>query len=215
MSGRVAEPLGSRLRLIVVTDTALARPHSVPDVVAAALRAGAPAIQLRNKGESARDLVQAGHELRALTRASGALLFVNDRIDVALVIGADGVHLGPDDLPVPAARALAPEGFLIGRSANDPEAARRAVADGADYIGCGTVFPTSTKADAGEVIGLTGLGRTAAAVGLPVIGIGGITEARAEAVAASGAAGVAVVGAVMDSTDVAETVRNLLSPWSG
>lgn len=205
--------MARRLRLIVVTDAALAAPHTVVEVVDQALAAGAPAIQLRNKGESARSLLTIGRELRVLTREAGALFFVNDRVDVALALEADGVHLGPDDLPVTAARRIVPEGFLIGRSADDTDVARRAVAEGADYIGCGTVFRTSTKVDAGAVIGVEGLSRVARAVAVPVVGIGGITEDRAEDLANSGAAGVAVVGAVMRSGDVARTVGRLLDAW--
>lgn len=202
--------LRGALRVLVITDRRLAGARGVAGVVEAALSAGARAVQLRNKGESARQLLAVGSELRALTRKVNALLFVNDRLDVALALEADGVHLGPDDLPVAAARAVAPPGFLIGRSADDPEVARRAVAEGADYIGCGTVYATTTKADAGEVIGLEGLGRVAAAVRVPVVGIGGITVARAAEVARTGAAGVAVVGAVMSAADPAGAVRALM-----
>jgi thiamine-phosphate pyrophosphorylase len=205
--------LARRLRLIVITDSERARPRAVVEVVSAALRAGAPTIQLRDKHASALELLELGRSMRELTRASGALLFVNDRLDVALAVGADGVHVGPDDLPVGAVRAAAPAGFLIGASADDPEVARRLVADGADYVGCGAVYATSTKPDAGEVIGLEGVERVARAVDVPVIGIGGITVERSAEVAATSAAGVAVVAAVMAASDVAGTVRALLEPW--
>ncbi len=198
-----------------MTDAALAAPRPVIDVVEAALDAGAPAIQLRNKGESARALHEIGLVIRRLTGRAGALFFVNDRLDVALSLGADGVHLGPDDIPVHAARAVAPEGFLIGYSTDDPAEATRAVGDGADYIGCGTVYRTSTKGDAGAAIGVEGLARVARAVAVPVVGIGGIDERRVDEVATSGAAGCAVVGAVMRAPDVAATVARLLAPWSG
>jgi thiamine-phosphate pyrophosphorylase len=124
------------------------------------------------------------------------------------------VHLGPDDLPVASARRAAPPGFLIGASADDPDLARRLVADGAGYIGCGTVYATTTKPDAGEIIGLEGLERVARAVEVPVVGIGGITVERAAEVAQkTSAAGVAVVGAVMCAADVSGVVRGLLAPW--
>lgn len=206
--------LRAALRLLVITDRRLAAPRSPTEVVGAALDAGARAVQLRNKGDSARELLAAGAELRALTHAAGALLFVNDRLDVALALGADGVHLGPDDLPVTAARAVAPPPFLIGRSADDPDVARRAVDDGADYIGCGTVYPTSTKGDAGAVIGLEGLERVARAVSVPVLAIGGITVERAEEVAGTAASGIAVVGAVMSAPNPARTVRGFLAPFA-
>lgn len=206
--------LARRLRLIVITDAKLASPRSVVDVVAEALQGGAPAVQLRNKGEPARELVAVGRELRRLTRDAGALLFVNDRLDVALTVDADGVHVGPDDLPVAAVRAAAPPGFLIGRSADDVAVARQAVGDGADYIGCGTVYATSTKQNAGDVIGPEGLSRVAGAVDVPVVGIGGITAGRAPEALAAGAAGVAVVGAVMAAADPAAAVRTLLGESS-
>ena len=202
--------LSRALRLIVITDTGLAAPRTVVEVVSAALAGGAQAVQLRNKGEGARELMAVGRELRERTRAAGSLLFVNDRMDVALALEADGVHLGPDDLPVAAVRRHAPPGFLVGRSADDPLVARTAVADGADYIGCGTVYATTTKADAGDVIGLTGLRAVVEAVSVPVVGIGGITVERTSEVLATGAAGVAVVGAVMAAADPAAAVRDFL-----
>ena len=117
-----------------------------------------------DKRSSARDLLESARGLRKLTAAWGALLFVNDRLDVALAAGADGVHLGPHDLPVSLARGAAPDHFLIGHSTDVPEVAKRAVQEGADYIGCGAVFPTDSKKDAGEVIGISRLARVAEAV---------------------------------------------------
>ena len=205
--------LAKRLRLIVLTDAVLAAPRSVVDVVAEALAAGAPAIQLRNHGEAARDLLRAGREIRKLTRAHDALFFVNDRLDVARSLEADGIHVGPWDPPVAAIRGMVGPRFLIGRSADDPDVARNAVSDGASYVGCGTVYPTGTKKEAGEVIGLTGLEAVVRSVAVPVVAIGGITADRAVQVAATGAAGIAVVGAVMGSNDVAAAVRALMAPW--
>ncbi|MDP2957532.1 MAG: thiamine phosphate synthase [Longimicrobiales bacterium] len=207
--------LRSALRVLVLTDRRLAGSRDVREVVASALEAGARAIQLRNKGDSAWELLALGRDLRAMTRERGALLFVNDRVDVAMALEADGVHVGPHDLPVAAVRAIAPRDFLVGRSTDDPEVARRAVAEGADYIGCGTVYATATKADAGEVIGLSGLEAVVRAVRVPVIGIGGITVQRAGEVARIGAAGVAVVGAVMAASDPAAAVRGLLGAFGG
>jgi len=197
----------------VITDRELARPRSVQAVAAEAVRAGAGAVQLRNKGDGARQLLETGKELRDITSEAGALLFVNDRLDVALALGADGVHLGADDLPVASARRVVPEGFLIGCSADDADVAADLVRQGADYVGCGTVYATTTKPDAGSVIGLDGLDRVARAVTVPVVGIGGITAARAGEVAGTAASGVAVVGAVMSAADVGEAVRALLAPW--
>lgn len=183
-------------------------------VVSAALAAGAPAIQLRDKDADARAVGELARILREVTTRHGALLFVNDRVDVALAAGADGAHLGPDDLPVAAVRAGVPREFLLGYSTDDPEIARRAVADGADYIGCGTVYATRTKANAGAAIGLARLDEVARAVDVPVVGIGGVTAARAPEVAATKAAGIAAVGAVMAAADPGGAVRALLAPFA-
>ena len=200
------------LRLIVVTDTALAAPRSVRDVVADALDAGAPAIQLRDKNADASTILAEARELLTLVRRYGALLFINDRIDVALAAGADGVHLGPDDIPIEAARRIAP-GLLIGYSTDDPEEARRAQDAGADYIGCGAVFGTRTKDVGGEAIGIDRLNNVVDAASIPVVGIGGVTVENVHEIGRSRAAGAAVVGAVMAAEDPASTVRSLLAAF--
>jgi thiamine-phosphate diphosphorylase len=132
---------------------------------------------------------------------------------VALAAGADGVHLGPDDLPVAAARAVAPE-ILIGYSTDDPERARTAQQDGASYIGCGAVFGTRTKDVGDEAIGIERLRAVVQAVDIPVVGIGGITGENAGAVAAAGAAGAAVVSALMRARAPAATAREVLGAFS-
>lgn len=204
------EELAHRLRLVVVTDRDQASPRDIAEVTRAALRAGRVSVQLREKHLPPREVLPLARRFRALTRTAGALFFVNDRLDLALAVGADGVHLGPDDLPVYAARRLAPPGFLIGYSASHPAAARDAVAQGANYIGCGTVYPTQTKADAGAAIGVYRLAGVVRSVDAPVVGIGGITAERAPEVFAAGAAGCAVVGAVMASPKPGRTVRAFL-----
>lgn len=207
-------PLAARLRLLVLTDAKLAAPRTVEEVVSAALEAGAPAIQLRDKEASPRELLSQARRLRNMTRSAGALLFVNDRVDVALAAEADGVHLGPDDLPVSEARAAVPRGFLVGSSTDDPEGARSAQAQGADYIGCGAVFRTTTKDVGGEAIGLEGLEAVARAVTIPVVAIGGVAPEGARRISThTAAAGVAVVGAVMASSDPAAATRALLAPF--
>jgi thiamine-phosphate pyrophosphorylase len=207
---------GIDVRLIVITDADLARPRPVAEVVAAALEAGAPVIQLRAKQATAAALLEDARALLPLVRRHGARLVVNDRLDVALAAGADGVHLGPDDLPVAAVRAQAPAPFLIGYSTDDPAAAARAAAEGADYIGCGAVFGTTSKADAAnEKIGTARLDQVARAVDIPVVGIGGIDGGNVAEVAATAAAGVAVIGAVMAAADPGAAARALLEAMSG
>jgi thiamine-phosphate pyrophosphorylase len=202
------------LRLIVITDRLLAAPRTVLEIVAAALEAGAPAIQLRDKQAPAGDVARLALALLPLVRAARARLFINDRVDVALAVGADGVHLGPDDLPVDAARRITPPGFLIGYSTDDPATAQAAVAAGASYIGCGAVFGTTTKAAAAtERIGTERLDAVARAVDIPVIGIGGIDPSNIDAIAGTAAAGAAVIGAVMAAPDPGAAVRRLLEPF--
>ena len=207
--------------MTVITDEVLARPRALSDVVREALAAGAPTVQLRLKSASARELLEAAQTLMPIVRSAGALFIVNDRLDVALAAGADGVHLGPDDLPVKDVRRVADarsgvaDTFIVGYSTDTTDEAARAEAEGADYLGVGAVYATANKSDAGDVIGLKGLRRVVKAVSIPVVAIGGITPERAPAVAKTGACGSATIGAVMSATEPAEAVRELLLPFGG
>jgi thiamine-phosphate diphosphorylase len=202
--------LRDRLRLIVVTDPDCGAGRTVVDVVRAALRGGAPAIQLRMKDASAREMTELARALLAETRPAGALLFINDRVDVAIAVGAEGAHVGQDDLPVHAARAITPPGFLLGVSAETAELARAAEADGADYVGVGPVYVTGSKADAGDAVGVERIAEVGAAVRIPVVGIGGIAIHNAPPVLHAGAAGIAVISAVMRADDPEAATRALL-----
>jgi thiamine-phosphate pyrophosphorylase len=209
----VTPDLAQRLALLVITDPELAAGRSLLGVVEEALEGGCRAVQLRLKGASARQLLTTAMAFRQLTHRYGALLFVNDRVDVALAAGADGVHLGPTDLPVAAVRAWAGPRMLIGYSTDDPEVARATVEAGADYLGCGAVFGTTTKDVGNEAIGVQRLDEVARAVRVPVVGIGGITPDNAHHVAQTAAAGVAVVGAVMSAPDPRRASELLLAPF--
>ena len=211
MSGALAD----RLRLIVVTDPDCGSGRSVLDVARAALSGGAPAIQLRMKDAPAREMAGLARALLAETRRAGALLFVNDRVDVALAAGADGAHVGQDDLPAAAARAIAPPGFLLGVSAETAELARQAQADGADYVGVGPVYATGSKADAGDAVGVERVAEVAAAVRIPVVGIGGIGIPNAPPVIRAGAAGLAVISAVLRADDPEAAARALVAVARG
>lgn len=204
------DPPRRALRLMVITHPRPACGRPLEEVVEMVAAAGAGAIQLRDKEAPPREVVALARRLRAVTARRGALLIVNDRLDIALAAGADGVHLGPDDVPVAAARRVVPDGFLLGHSTDDPGVARRAEADGADYLGCGTVFPTTSKADAGAVIRIGGLAAVARAVRIPVLAIGGVTAARVPLLGGSGAGGVAVISAVMAARRPANATRGLL-----
>ena len=210
---RARNPDTLDLRLIVITDRVLAAPRDLTEVVRSALSAGAPAVQLRDKNATARELFEQAIWLRALTREYHARLFINDRLDIALAADADGVHLGPDDIPLVAARAAVPDNFLIGVSTDDPQAAQAAQQRGADYLGCGAVFGTTSKDVAGQAIGTAQLQRVVEAVRIPVVGIGGVDVSNVGAVAATGAAGTAVIGAVMKAAHIEQTVQRLLHPF--
>lgn len=203
-------PLAHRLRLMVISDPDTGAGRGLLDIVRGALRGGAPAIQLRAKAATAREMLELARALAPEIRSAGALFLVNDRVDIALSAGAGGAHLGDDDLPLSAARAIAPPGFVLGRSADTVEQARAAEREGADYIGAGPVYVTASKADAGIPIGPDGIRNIASAVGIPVVGIGGIKNTTAGAVTAAGAAGVAIIRAVINAPDPERATRALL-----
>ncbi len=171
---------------------------------AAAARGGASMLQVRLKHASSRELVEV---TRALVAAVDVPVLVNDRADVALAAGAAGVHLGIDDLPVSAVRAIAPPGFIVGASFGDE--AELAHARGADYVGIGPVHATASKLDAGTAIGIDGFARLRALVPCPAIAIGGVGAADAAPLCAAGAAGVAVIRAVFGAADPEAAAREL------
>jgi thiamine-phosphate pyrophosphorylase len=210
-SGHATAPARSPLALgvYVVTDERLAGGRPLVAIVRAALRGGAHAIQLRAKDAPARAQLALGRELRALTQQAGALFIVNDRADLAVALDADGVHVGEDDLPPELARRIVGPRRIVGVSTNSVEAALAAQQAGADYLGVGTIYPTTTKADAGEAVGPAMVAAIKARVTLPIVGIGGIRAENAAAVIEAGADGVAVVGAVIAATDPVAAAREL------
>jgi len=198
------------LRLHVLTDRKLSLGRSHLEVAQAAIDAGARLIQFREKEMSTREMVETARQLRKLTRESGATLIVNDRLDVALAVDADGIHVGQDDLPAQIAREFLGAGKIIGVSASTLDEALRAVQDGADYLGVGPVFATGSKADAGVPIGLEGLAAIKRHVSIPIVAIGGITHGNLADVIAAGADGVAVISAVVSQADITAATRHLL-----
>jgi thiamine-phosphate pyrophosphorylase len=190
--------LKEKLRLLVITDKKL-KPNIVK-AIEDVLRGGATSIQLRLKESSTKEMIEVGRKIRKLTRNYGALYFVDDRLDVALATDADGVQLGPDDMPIAIAREMAPN-LIIGGSVYSLEEAVRAESEGADFLGAGSVFASPTKTDA-RVIGLNGLREIVKNVKIPVVAIGGINTSNAEAVLKTGVAGIAVISAVMGAEDV-------------
>ena len=201
--------LASRLALHVLTDHEWSRGRDMLSVAAAALDGGATVIQLRDKSASTRLLIEEGLALRALTRERGALLIVNDRVDVALAVEADGAHVGQDDMPAGLARRLLGHKRILGVSAANIEEADEAVAGGADYLGVGPIFPSPGKADAGPATGVHLLTELAKRYTIPLIAIGGITAENAAEVIRAGACGVAVITAVVYAEDITAASRLL------
>jgi len=196
-------------RLHVITDTRPGR--DALSVVAAALSAGADTVQVRVEDDCTdRDAFSLAGRMLALCAPYGVLCLVNDRVDVALAAGADGVHVGADDLPVAVVRRLLGPLAVVGATARDPETARRAVDDGASYLGCGPAFATSTKDGLPDPIGPSGVAAVAGAVDVPVVAIGGIRVERIAELTRAGASGVAVVGALSSAPDPAAATRALL-----
>lgn len=185
------------LRLCLVTDRAQTRGRDLLEVVDGCLSAGLPAVQLREKDLGAAELARLGRALRGLTARRGAWLIVNDRVDVALAIGADGVQRTSTSLPVADIRAVADKRLKIGASVHSRAEAQAAAEAGADWIVFGPVYDTPSKRAYGPPQGLAALAATAAAVGVPVVAIGGITPERVREVLACGARGVAAISAIL------------------
>ncbi len=204
-----AETLQARLALHVLTDREWSRGRSTLNVAETAIRGGATVIQLRDKTASTRMLVEEGLALRALTREAGVLLIVNDRIDVALAIDADGAHVGQDDMPSSLARKLLGK-RILGVSAGTVAEARDAIQAGADYLGVGPIYPTSTKADAGGAVGLSLLQEISSFSSIPLVAIGGITRDNTPAVLRTGASGIAVITAVVNAEDITVATHALV-----
>jgi thiamine-phosphate pyrophosphorylase len=192
------------LRLIAITDNVRDGQAGLIERAAASARGGATCIQLRLKDVSARDLAGLAAEL---IRSVGIPVIINDRADVALAVGAAGVHLGADDIPVRAVRSFAPAGFIVGASVGSDEEIENA--KGADYVGIGPVYATGSKKDAGKAIGVDGFSRLAVATGLPAVAIGGITPANARDAIEAGAAGVASIASLFGATDPLSAAREM------
>jgi thiamine-phosphate pyrophosphorylase len=195
--------------LYLVTSQSMSAGRSTQDVVRAALAGGVKLIQLREKELPLRAYVTLAEELRDLTAQAGALLIINDRVDVALAVGADGVHLGQDDFPVPAARRLAPD-LIIGASTHSIEEARRAQDEGSSYLNIGPVFPTGTKRWEGEFLGVEGVKRIARVTKIPFTVMGGIKKEHFPELVRAGARTLVLVTAVTAAPDPCRAAHELL-----
>lgn len=195
--------------LHVLTDPHLSRGRSHLEVVEAALAGGADVIQFRDKMLSGSRLTEVAWPLREATRRAGRVFIVNDSLELASSVDADGLHIGEGDLEVALARRMWTAPKVLGVSARTPARARAAASEGADYLGTGPVFGTTSKANAPEAIGLTGLRGVIAQVSIPVIAIGGVDAANAALAIEAGASGVAVISSVVAADDVERATHEL------
>ena len=192
--------------IYLVTDDGCLQGRALIDCVREALEGGVTLVQYRAKTASSAEMYAEALQLKALCDSFNVPLIINDRLDIAMAVGAAGVHLGQDDLPCAAARKLLGEDYIIGVSAHNPAEAKAALQSGADYLGCGAVFGTATKADV-QKLGTDGLAAICKAKGLPVVGIGGVTADNYREVRAAGADGAAIVSGILAQPDIRATVR--------
>ncbi len=198
------------LGVYLVTDRASCAPRAVDAVVGAAVAGGATLVQLRDKNVDARPMLALGRRLLDLLRPAGIPLIVNDRIDVALALDADGVHVGQQDVPYPEARRLLGPGRIVGVSVGSEAEAREAAGWDVDYVGVGPVYATATKPEAGAALGVAETARLARLAGHRAVAIGGIDGGSAAPLYAAGLEGVAVISAICAAADPAAATRELV-----
>jgi thiamine-phosphate pyrophosphorylase len=189
------------LELYVIIDEHYLHGKDLLDITAKVIRGGATTVQLRSKNATGLDMYELALNVRRLTAEAGVSFIVNDRVDIAMAVDADGVHLGQDDMPAAVARRILGPGKIIGVSAATPEEAAQAEKDGATYLGVGAIYATGTKNDAGAPIGPEAIKAVTRACSLPAVGIGGINAANAAPVVDAGASGVAVISAIVGHAD--------------
>lgn len=192
--------------IYLVTDDGCLQGRALIDCVREALDGGVTLVQYRAKTASSAEMYNEALQLKALCDSFNVPLIINDRLDIAMAVGAAGVHLGQDDLPCAAARKILGEDYIIGVSAHNPAEAAEALQSGADYLGCGAVFGTATKADV-KKLGTDGLAAICREKGLPVVGIGGVTADNYREVRAAGADGAAIVSGILAQPDIRAAVR--------
>jgi thiamine-phosphate pyrophosphorylase len=196
--------------LYLVTDPELSLGRPEEEIVGRAVAAGVTMVQYRDKDAPTRQMVEKTRLLSSICRAVNVSLIVNDRLDVALAGGADGVHLGQDDMDLVDARRIAGDDLIIGVSVTISEELERAVGAGADYLAANGVFPTATKTDLGAPLGLKGVAELSSQTEVPLVAIGGITAENTREVMEAGAAGVAVVSYIVSAEDIEGRCKTLL-----
>ena len=195
--------------LYVVTDSALSKGRTDAEVARLAYEGGADAVQLRMKDASDEEMLKAAKEIKAISDEYRRFFFVNDNVKVAKESGADGVHLGQDDMPVREAREILGDTAIIGVSVDNVEEAIKAVEDGADYLGVGSIFRTTTKPDAKQSLGLGPITEIRQTVDVPIVAIGGINRGNIQDVIRAGADAAVVVSAVVAQDDLKSAAHEL------
>jgi thiamine-phosphate pyrophosphorylase len=196
-------------KLHVLTDTVMQSRLSHTELTQLAIAGGADTIQYRQKSGSTREMIEIAQNMKQLCTEAGVTFIVNDRLDVAIAVEADGVHLGQEDFPIPLARELLGEGRIIGGSAATIAEARNCLSEGADYVGFGPVYTTTSKDDAGPVSGIDILKQVVETIPLPIIAIGGVDAQNTPEVMRAGAHGIAVISAVCCQDDPEQATNSL------
>ena len=196
-------------RLHLLTDTVLQSRYSHIELTKMGIKGGADTVQFRQKSGSAREMIAVAREMRQMCKTAGVTFIVNDRVDIAIASDADGVHLGQDDFPIPMAREVLGSKRIIGGSASNMDEARKCVLEGADYVGFGPVYPTTSKDDAGPVSGIAVLEQIVRDISLPVIAIGGINAQNTAPIMKAGAFGISVISTICCQDDPEQATRNL------
>jgi thiamine-phosphate pyrophosphorylase len=196
-------------RLCVITDTSVQKKHSHIEIARMAIKGGADVIQFRDKTMAAGDLIETAKKLKKVCSKDGVLFIINDRIDVALLSNAHGVHLGREDIPIKEARKLLGKNKIIGGTAHSLTEAIEAEKDGVDYIGFGHIYPTASKLKLTPPVGIEELKKAVKIINIPIFAIGGIELNNIKEVTETGVHGVALIGSVVRSSNPAKTVREL------
>lgn len=202
-------------KLYLITDRSFLNGRDLKTCIEDALKGGATLVQIREKDTSTRDFFEVAKEIKEVTSKYNVPLIINDRIDIALAIDAEGVHLGQSDMPIAIAREILGKDKIIGISANNLEEAIEAQKNGADYLGLGPVFYTGTKKDIKEPIGLTGLAEITKNINIPSVAIGGINKENAKPILDAGVDGISLISAILGSENIEKATEELLSALEG
>lgn len=201
-------------RLYLITDRDLVGGKDFYQSIIDAIRGGVTLLQVREKDVPSRDFYNTALRLKEITSEYGIPLIVNDRLDIALAVDADGLHIGQDDLPIEVARRVLGKDKILGYSVSSIAEAKFGEKMGADYLGAGAVFPTGSKKDVGEAIGLDGLSQIKKSVGIPVVAIGGIGIQNVKDVKKTGVEGISLISAILSKDDTYKAAKELLDLWS-